>query len=438
MPENRTRHEVTTGVPRLDQVLGGIFIGDNVVWYDDSGSLASVFWLRFIRASLKAKKPVIFASFDRSPKNLFERLGELGKDENLTVLDCFTYGKGKGIPTFLKFMDDAPEKIRRRIIPVAEPGNTAAFSDALYELQARLPGDVRIVFESLTGMQELWGGEDEVIRFYSQNCPRLYDLSTIAYWVMEKSAHSRRLRAQISHIAQVAVELSIKRGTTSLSVVKAEDRQPMGGLQQPHRYQTRGLEISFAGEKDTAGTENLGSRIKRLRARRGQSQAELARLVGVTPSTISQVESNTIYPSIPGLVKMAEVMGVEPGYFFGPAHRARNTVHRQAEAPAVRLGNLPAFASARQLTPLGEGQVPDAYLLEVPPGTEIAGHFLACKGWEAGFMAEGSLTLHFPEGQETAEAGDFICITDRLPSGWSNPGPETARILWIKLGESSD
>ncbi len=435
MPENRTLHEVTTGVPRLDQVLGGIFIGDNVVWYDDSGSLASVFWLRFIRSSLKEKKPVIFVSFDRSPKNLFERLGELGKDPNLTVLDCFTYGKGKGIETFMKFLEAAPEKLQRRVIPVAEPGNMARFSDALYELQARLPGNVRLVFESLTGMQELWGGEDSVMGFYSQNCPRLYDLSTIAYWVMEKSAHSRRLRAQISHIAQVAVELSIKRGTTTLSVVKAEDRQPMGGLQHPHRYQTRGMDIAFSGEKDTAGPGNLGSRIKGLRTSRGLSQADLARLVGVTPSTISQVESNSIFPSIPGLMKMAEVMGVEPGFFFGSSRQGKRSVFSRTEAPAVRLENLPNGASARQLTPPGFGRVPEAFLLEIPPGAEIPGHFMACKGREMGYVVEGALTLQFTDGPETAEAGDLVVLTDRIPAGWENPGPETARLLWIKIND---
>jgi len=39
---------VTSGVDQLDRLLGGIFIGDNVVWYDDAGSLASVFCLNFI------------------------------------------------------------------------------------------------------------------------------------------------------------------------------------------------------------------------------------------------------------------------------------------------------------------------------------------------------------------------------------------------------
>ena len=94
----------------------------------------------------------------------------------------------------------------------------------LYRVHASLEGDVRFIFESITGMQELWGKEDLVSGFYSHSCPRLYELNTIAYWIMEKKAHSHRLKAQINHIAQVAIDLSIKRGTTSLSIIKAENR----------------------------------------------------------------------------------------------------------------------------------------------------------------------------------------------------------------------
>ena len=39
---------VSSGVSQLDRQLGGLFIGDNVVWYDDAGSLASIFSLNFI------------------------------------------------------------------------------------------------------------------------------------------------------------------------------------------------------------------------------------------------------------------------------------------------------------------------------------------------------------------------------------------------------
>ena len=40
---------VSSGVSQLDRLLGGLCIGDNVVWYDNAGSLASIFSLNLIQ-----------------------------------------------------------------------------------------------------------------------------------------------------------------------------------------------------------------------------------------------------------------------------------------------------------------------------------------------------------------------------------------------------
>jgi hypothetical protein len=115
-------------------------------------------------------------------------------------------------------------EVKCRIIPVKAPKKVEEVMNAFYGIHAEMIGDVRFMFESITGMQELWGGEDSILTFYSHSCPRLYELKTIAYWIMEKEAHSPRLRASINQIAQVAIDLSVKRGKTSLTVLKAEKR----------------------------------------------------------------------------------------------------------------------------------------------------------------------------------------------------------------------
>jgi DNA-binding XRE family transcriptional regulator len=170
---------------------------------------------------------------------------------------------------------------------------------------------VRLVFDSLTGMQDLWGSEDDIIRFYSRSCPRLYALETIAYWVIEKKAHSERLRARINHIAQVVIDLSLSRGKSALTIRKADKRKP-ATLNQPVTYWSEGHGIDallrFEKEKGQPDMIDLGSRLKAIRRGQGMSQKELARQVGVTPSTISQIESNQIYPSLPALFKIAATL----------------------------------------------------------------------------------------------------------------------------------
>ena len=81
--------KVASGVSQLDHLLGGLLIGDNVVWYDDVGSLAPVFCLNFIKASQAEKKPIIYLSFDRSIKSLLEQLGPLAENRLLTILNPF-------------------------------------------------------------------------------------------------------------------------------------------------------------------------------------------------------------------------------------------------------------------------------------------------------------------------------------------------------------
>ncbi len=432
MPSKKLR--VASGVSQLDQLLGGLYIGDNVVWYDDAGSLAAVFCLNFIQASQAQNRPLIYVSFDRSPKNLLEKLGALAQNKQFIILDCFTYGKGSGSEVFLKFYENKKSKWPCQIIRVDEPRQIKQVMDSLYGIHATLPGDVRFVFESLTGMQELWGGEENLINFYSHSCPRLYELNTIAYWIIEKRAHSPRLRAQINQIAQVAIDLSVKRGKTSLTILKAEKRD-LDSLNKSFRYWSKDLKISFDSEKRSTEWFDLGKRLKEFRIKRGLSQTELAKLVGVTPSTISQVESNLIYPSLPALLKMAEVLAVELSSFFTESVDMTNRmIFPESEAVDIKLPNLPeGNINAKLLTPVDFKPKAEPYLLEIQPKKSLPAHFFIHKGEEIGYLLSGKLQLKLEKSVYNVRSGDVIYFTSETPSQWKNPGPGTAKLLWIKI-----
>ena len=431
MPE---RMRVASGVSQLDRLLGGLYIGDNVLWYDDAGSLAAVFCMNFIQASQAQNKPIIYVSFDRSPRNLLDKLGPLAENPSLTILDCFTYGKGAGSEVFLKFYEEGLSAWPCRMIRVDEPREVDQVVDAFYGIHGTLKGDVRFVFESLTGMQELWGGEDNLLQFYTHSCPRLYELNTIAYWIIEKRAHSPRLRAQINQIAQVAIDLSVKRGKTSLAILKAEKRN-LDTLNKPYNYWCKDLSVTFDHEKRTTGRIDLGLRLKELRMKRGISQTDLAKLVGVTPSTISQVESNLIYPSLPALLKMAETLSVEVSSFFQEKADVKNhIVFPGAEAVDIKFPDLPeGSVHAKLLTPLDFDPKAEPYLIEIPPKKNLPSHFFIHKGEEVGYLLSGKLQLKLEKAVYTVAAGDVIYLTSEMPSQWKNPGNGVARLLWIKI-----
>ncbi|MEV6700973.1 short-chain fatty acyl-CoA regulator family protein [Streptomyces sp. NPDC051453] len=58
-----------------------------------------------------------------------------------------------------------------------------------------------------------------------------------------------------------------------------------------------------------------GARLRRLREERGMSQAELARTLGISPSYLNQMEHDSRPLTVPVLLRLTEVFGVDPSFF---------------------------------------------------------------------------------------------------------------------------
>ncbi len=427
------KKRVSTGIGELDRRLDGLFIGDNVIWYDEAGSLAFPFTLNLIEESQTAGKSLIYVTFDRSPRSLVEELGPLAEGPQLTILDCFTHGKGDGSSIFSKFYEKDGAQWPYQIVKVNEPWKPEKVAESFYGIHQNLQGDVRFVFESLTGMQELWEGEESILKFYSRTCPRLYELETIAYWIIEKGAHTSRLKAHINKIAQVAVDLAIKRGKSTMTILKAHNRSPLN-LNKAESFWADGMAVTFDTGKNVPASQDLGLRLKQLRTKQGLSQKDLAGMVGVTPSTISQIESNLIYPSLPALFKIAQVLSVEAGYFF-----QKDTIRQQPSVftgggKPVRFAQLPKESLVGwQLLPVDMASPIEPYLLEIPAGKKLSSHFFAHKGEEFGFLLEGELQVTIQDKVKRLTAGDVVYLTRHIPSQWKTTGEQPAKLLWLKV-----
>lgn len=424
---------VSTGLSELDRCLDGLFIGDNVIWYDEAGSMAFPFTLNFIQESQKHNKPLIYVTFDRSPKTLVQELGPLAQDPQLTILDCFTHGKGDGSSVFSKFYEKDGAQWPYQIVKVNEPEKPEKVSEAIYGIHQSLSGDVRFVFESLTGMQDLWEGEESILKFYSHACPRLYELETIAYWVIEKGAHSNRLKAHINQIAQVAIDLAIKRGKSALTILKAHNRKPKS-INKPESFWADGMTVSLDIDKSVPSGLDLGTRLKQLRTKQGMNQKELASMVGVTPSTISQIESNLIYPSLPALFKIAQILSVDAGYFFQKEPAGQKPYIFPGGGKVIRFSDMPKGSiKGQHLLPPDLPSSIEPYFLEIPANKKLPAHFFVHKGEEFGFLIEGELQVTIQNSVKQLTAGDVIYLTRHIPSQWKNNGKKAARMIWLKI-----
>lgn len=427
------RKKVSSGINGLNRMLNGLFIGDNVVWYDDAGSLASEFCMKFIRESQDRHKPIVYVSFDRSPKNLIEKLGALAENQQLTILDCFTNGKGDKAHIFNKFYEKDGAQWPYQVIKVTRPEVPQAVSDAIYGLHKTLSGDVRFVFESLTGMADLWDGDDHILKFYSHTCPQLYELDTIAYWIIEKGAHSHKLKAHINQVAQVAIALSIEQGKTRINILKAENRSPKA-LGKSLYYTYDGVDFRIEGEKHTPPLYDIGSAIKNFRKSQGMSQKELSQLVGVTPSNISQIESNQVFPSIPALYKIAEHLSVYVGSFFQEKPVIEKTIFHPSDGIKINGRNINKKSiEITQLTPFDlDGKV-DLFLIKIFPGKKLSSHFFQHKGEEIGYALSGETDMVYQDQTHHVQANDTIYLKTTSPTQWHNKTADTTSFLWIKV-----
>jgi DNA-binding XRE family transcriptional regulator len=192
--------------------------------------------------------------------------------------------------------------------------------------------------------------------------------------------------------------------------------------------------VRFDTEKPTHKKINLGRRLKELRKKGGQTQKELAKIIGVTPSTISQIESNLILPSIPALLKIAETFSVDIGFFFNETGRKTQKTVFSNGGSTVSFQDLPKETiSGRLLTPLDFGSKAEPHIIEISPQAKLPSHFFMHKGEEIGYIISGKLQVVIKNMIHELKTGDLIYLTEEFPSKWKNPGEETAKLFWIKI-----
>jgi transcriptional regulator with XRE-family HTH domain len=63
--------------------------------------------------------------------------------------------------------------------------------------------------------------------------------------------------------------------------------------------------------------DSFGSILRRKRQESGLSQARLAFLVNLTPSTVTRLESGQFRPSVVTITALASVLNCPPGELFG-------------------------------------------------------------------------------------------------------------------------
>lgn len=339
------------GIPYLDNLIGGVLLGDNVVWVLEPGTYFDYFGEYFLTAKDAHHFKNIYVSFDFPPQKIYSRYRDFSHQDDFILVDAFTFGKGQGDEFFQSFYKNGANKSRPfRIHCIKNLSEPTEFIETISKLQRefRESSLCKYIFESLTGMQELWG-EKDTLHFFTYTCPKLFELKALAYWPMAGEAHSRAFLANISHITQLVIHLGFQEeGICTARFLKMEGR-PSQLLNVVYCYNFQDNKINFLEPSPPADTETrfergelrergservpsflrkkdpirIGGQIRRFRLERNLSQVELARMLNITPSALSQIENNQSLPSLQLFVEIARFFGKSLDSFFFNASPSR-------------------------------------------------------------------------------------------------------------------
>jgi transcriptional regulator with XRE-family HTH domain len=364
----------SSGVPGVDAALGGgLLTGDNVVWIGGDDALHAVLQTGFFGA-VRTGAPSCFVATRTAPVTARATVGSAAE-----VLDA---RPGKRLAE--------PVPLERAILERAAPGGRVAI-EHLDDLVRRL-------------------GPERALALFSRVCPQLFDIGATCYWRAGQGSAS--IRTQVRSITQCVLDVSAGR----LRVEKAEGRHGVQG--RIHRLVVSEGRVEVAEERAIG---RLAEGLRRLRAERGLSQSDLARVAGVSASAISQAEAGRRGLALETVMNLAEGVGVRLDDLLGAPAQAGHVIARRDRGP-TRGG----------VTPLLDD--PDgglrAYLVQLDPG-ERSEPPAVHKGSELIVVAAGLIQVDLGDETPVLRAGDAVRATTAEVRRWRNLLASPARFFWI-------
>lgn len=197
-PENRPKHFVSSGLPGLDSILEGLRIGDNVVWRVDNIDDYRAFVAPYVAAARAAGRRVVYVRFA----------------SHAPVVEAEAVSAVYNLDAYRGF---------------------ESFTVQLHTIIGKEGMEVFYVFDCLSNLLDAWATDSMVGNFFRVTCPYLFDLRTVAYFALERGAHSFATIDRIRATTQLLLDLYNREGVLYLHPLKVWQRSsPTMFL--PHRH----------------------------------------------------------------------------------------------------------------------------------------------------------------------------------------------------------
>ena len=162
--------QLSTGLPELDQIIGGVLPGDNIVFEVDAIEDYRSFVAPYCQKALRTGKPLVYFRFSNHPPLISEESGA-----RICRLD-----PEAGFESFLL-------EVHR----VIERSGRGAF----------------YLFDCLSDLVVHWYSDQMLANFFMLTCPYLYDLETVTYFALLRNHHSSCATSPITETAQVLLDV---------------------------------------------------------------------------------------------------------------------------------------------------------------------------------------------------------------------------------------
>src|SRR5881398_3674137 len=199
-----------------------------------------------------------------------------------------------------------------------------------------------------------------------------------------------------------------------------------------------------ANNEGADASSDLGPRLRAIRIARGFGLRELARRLDLSPSSISQIETGKIRPSVRTLYALASEFGVTVDEVLfdepmpgtpGPAPTGAEPgvgVQRASERPAIQLNSGVRW---ERLMFWGDEDVEFLEAVYEPGGSSSPEDALVRhNGHEFGHVLSGTLRVIVGFDEYVLGPGDSITFPSSTPHRLVNDGSERVRAIWVVRG----
>ena len=170
----------------------------------------------------------------------------------------------------------------------------------------------------------------------------------------------------------------------------------------------------------------IGQRIRRLRAIRNMPQGRLSKMAGLSPSFISQLERGQTGASLPSLVRIASVLGVSAAHLLADEGPQVQVGRRADRHPLTRGGYEEYLLNPRPSSAF------EAYRAVFRPGSstqpEQATHG---DSEELCYVVSGTVHVYVGDSMFVLGPGDSLMYPTSVPHRAEYQGTDAAELIWV-------